>query len=157
VGPAVLHHVNETMHRAYPERFTVSPWMTAVVEAGLTHVLPTATSPGTGADGHLGAEAAQLLRRTRAEHSGLAADAPDSAEELLARIQDALAEEIGAMLAEGVVAGPEDVDLCMVLGANYPFHLGGITPYLDRVGAAERVLGHRFHPHRPADRTEDPS
>ncbi|MEX5303778.1 3-hydroxyacyl-CoA dehydrogenase NAD-binding domain-containing protein [Kocuria sabuli] len=145
VGPAVLHHVGGTMHRAYPGRFARSPWMDAVVEAGLTHVLPTERSPETGADGYLAAEAARLLERTRAEHPGLAAHAPAGAEELLVRIQDALAEEIGAMLQEGVVAGPEDVDLCMVLGANYPFHLGGITPYLDRVGAAERVLGHRFH------------
>ena len=28
------------------------------------------------------------------------------------------------------------MDLCLVLGANYPFHLGGITPYLDRTGAS---------------------
>ncbi|KLU09685.1 3-hydroxyacyl-CoA dehydrogenase NAD-binding domain-containing protein [Kocuria sp. SM24M-10] len=145
VGPAVLHHVGGTMQRAYPERFARSPWMDAVVEAGLTHVLPTERAPETGADGYLAAEAARLLERTRAEHPELAAHAPASAEELLARIQDALAEEIGAMLAEGVVAGPEDVDLCMILGANYPFHLGGITPYLDRTGAAARVLGRRFH------------
>ena len=32
------------------------------------------------------------------------------------------------MLAEGVVAAPMDVDLCLVLGAGWPFHLGGITP-----------------------------
>lgn len=99
VGPAVLHHVDETMHRAYPERFARSPWMDAVVGAGLTHVLPTEQAPGTGADGYLAADAARLLERTRAEHP---ADAPVPAEELLVRVQDALAEEIGAMLAEGV-------------------------------------------------------
>lgn len=140
VGPAVLHHVNATMHEAYPERFARSPWMDAVVEAGLQHVLPTREEPATGADGYLAAPAAELLERTRDPRRA----APATAEELLARVQDALAEEIGTMLAEGVVAGPEDVDLCMVLGANYPFHLGGITPYLDRTGAAERVLGRRF-------------
>ena len=59
--------------------------------------------------------------------------------------QDALAEEIGLMLNEGVVAGPEDIDLCMILGAGWPMHLGGITPYLDRVGASERVNGKKFH------------
>lgn len=146
VGPAVQHHVSGTMHAAHPDRFALSPWMDAVVEAGLTHVLPTEADPGTGADGYLSAEAAALLERTRAEHPELDHDAPDSAGQLLTRIQDALAEEVGAMLAEGVVAGPEDVDLCLLLGANYPFHLGGITPYLDRTGAAERVLGRRFHP-----------
>ena len=52
------------------------------------------------------------------------------------------------MLDEGVVAGPEDIDLCMILGAGWPMHLGGITPYLDRVGASERVNGRKFHPQR---------
>ena len=65
---------------------------------------------------------------------------------MLRRTQDALAEEIGLMLAEGVVAGPEDIDLCMILGAGWPMFLGGITPYLDRVGASERVNGKRFLP-----------
>ena len=50
------------------------------------------------------------------------------------------------MLDEGVVAGPEDIDLCMILGAGWPMFLGGITPYLDRVGASERVNGKRFLP-----------
>ncbi|NUS36046.1 MAG: 3-hydroxyacyl-CoA dehydrogenase, partial [Pseudarthrobacter sp.] len=63
---------------------------------------------------------------------------------VLRRVQDALAEEIGLMLDEGVVAGPEDIDLCMILGAGWPLFLGGITPYLDRTGASERVNGRRF-------------
>ena len=45
------------------------------------------------------------------------------------------------MLDEGVVAAPEDIDLCMILGAGWPFHLGGITPYLDRAGIAAKVNG----------------
>ena len=38
----------------------------------------------------------------------------------------------------------QDIDLCMLLGAGWPFWLGGITPYLDRSGASERVTGRRF-------------
>jgi hypothetical protein len=34
----------------------------------------------------------------------------------------------------------------MLLGAGWPFHLGGITPYLDRTGISERVTGQRFLP-----------
>jgi len=34
----------------------------------------------------------------------------------------------------------------MLLGAGWPFHLGGITPYLDREGVSERVTGQRFLP-----------
>lgn len=70
---------------------------------------------------------------------------PSTAEEVLRRTQDALTDEIGRMLDEGVVAAPEDIDLCMIMGAGWPMHLGGITPYLDRVGASERVLGKTFH------------
>ena len=58
----------------------------------------------------------------------------------------ALAEESRIMLDEGVVAEPQDIDLCMLLGAGWPFHLGGILPYLDRTGVSERVTGRRFLP-----------
>jgi dTDP-4-dehydrorhamnose 3,5-epimerase len=42
-------------------------------------------------------------------------------------------------------ASIHDVDLCMIMGAGWPFHLGGITPYLDRIGASEKVFGKTFH------------
>ena len=58
----------------------------------------------------------------------------------------ALAEEAQLMLDEEVVAEPHDLDLCMILGAGWPFWLGGITPYLDRAGHAEQVNGKRFLP-----------
>jgi hypothetical protein len=45
-----------------------------------------------------------------------------------------------------VVAEAQDIDLCLILGAGWPFHLGGITPYLDRTGTSERVTGRRFLP-----------
>jgi len=49
------------------------------------------------------------------------------------------------MLDDGLVAAPEDIDLCMILGAGWPFHLGGITPYLDQLGISIRVTGRDFH------------
>ena len=48
------------------------------------------------------------------------------------------------MLDEGVVAEAADIDLCMILGAGWPFHLGGITPYLDRAGVSQSVTGRTF-------------
>jgi hypothetical protein len=50
------------------------------------------------------------------------------------------------MLDEGVVAAAQDIDLCMILGAGWPFYLGGVTPFLDRTGVSERVNGARFLP-----------
>jgi hypothetical protein len=70
---------------------------------------------------------------------------PMSAEELNKRVEDGLADEIARMLREKVVGFPEDIDLCMILGAGWPFQMGGITPYLDRVGASERVNKKAFH------------
>ena len=48
------------------------------------------------------------------------------------------------MLDEGVVAEPQDVDLCLITGGGWPFHLGGITPYLDAHGISTRVTGKPF-------------
>ena len=48
------------------------------------------------------------------------------------------------MLDEGVVAEAQDIDLCLILGAGWPFWLGGITPYLDREGVSQRVNGKPF-------------
>ena len=73
-------------------------------------------------------------------------DSVSTAEQIRERAVAALAEEISIMLADQVVAAPADIDLCMLLGAGWPFHDGGITPYLDRTGIAERVTGRRFLP-----------
>ena len=63
-----------------------------------------------------------------------------------ARAVGALAQEIRPMLDEGVVAAVQDIDLCMLLGAGWPFWLGGISAYLDRSGVSEKVTGERFLP-----------
>jgi hypothetical protein len=47
------------------------------------------------------------------------------------------------MLDEGVVAHAQEIDLCMITGAGWPYHMGGLTPYLDRSGLSERVTGER--------------
>jgi hypothetical protein len=44
-----------------------------------------------------------------------------------------------------VVPAVEDIDLCLILGAGWPFIDGGASPYLDREGASERVFGDTFH------------
>ena len=70
---------------------------------------------------------------------------PSTSEQVRARALKALAEEARMMLDEGVVATPAEIDLCMLLGAGWPMHLGGILPYLDREGISESVTGKRFH------------
>jgi 3-hydroxyacyl-CoA dehydrogenase/enoyl-CoA hydratase/carnithine racemase len=67
---------------------------------------------------------------------------PRSVEELTDAVLAALADEIGHLLDAGVVAAAADVDTCLLLGAGFPFWLGGITKHLDQRGVSQRVLGH---------------
>jgi 3-hydroxyacyl-CoA dehydrogenase/enoyl-CoA hydratase/carnithine racemase len=127
VGPAVALHVAETLNTAFPDRYHVSDRLRRFVASGR----PGVYAPDLSID----PEAAELF-------SG--GDRPSTEEEVRQRAVEALAQEIGLMLDEGVVSAPEDIDLCMILGAGWPFHLGGITPYLDRTGVSEKAGGRRF-------------
>ncbi|MEV0039617.1 3-hydroxyacyl-CoA dehydrogenase NAD-binding domain-containing protein [Streptomyces sp. NPDC050804] len=130
VGPAIGLHVSETLHRAFPGRFTVSENLAAVVKAGKRGFYVY----DSGAP-ELDPEVAALLKQ---------GDTVLTEEQTRERVLDAVAQEIGLMLAEGVVAEAQDIDLCLITGAGWPFHLGGITPYLDREGVSERVNGKPF-------------
>jgi 3-hydroxyacyl-CoA dehydrogenase/enoyl-CoA hydratase/carnithine racemase len=57
---------------------------------------------------------------------------------------EAIADEIRHLLDEGVVVAAADVDACLILGAGYPFFLGGITKHLDQTGISERVTGSKL-------------
>jgi 3-hydroxyacyl-CoA dehydrogenase/enoyl-CoA hydratase/carnithine racemase len=66
---------------------------------------------------------------------------PLSRAELLSNALEALADEIQHLLDEDVVSEAKDVDTALLLGAGWPFWLGGITKYLDQVGISERMFG----------------
>jgi 3-hydroxyacyl-CoA dehydrogenase/enoyl-CoA hydratase/carnithine racemase len=68
-------------------------------------------------------------------------DARRTIDEIRADVLEAVADEIRHMLEEGVVGAAADVDACLILGAGYPFFLGGITKHLDQTGVSERVVG----------------
>jgi 3-hydroxyacyl-CoA dehydrogenase/enoyl-CoA hydratase/carnithine racemase len=130
VGPGVALHVAETMHEAYPDRFYVSDNLAKLVAAGKSGVyLWEGSTPKVDPE---------VLELFAQGHSPVAED------DVRRRALDALAEEIHLMLEEGVVEDVRDIDLAMLLGAGWPFHLGGVTPYLDRTGVSERVNGTRF-------------
>jgi hypothetical protein len=73
--------------------------------------------------------------------------APSTVDEIHERVLAALADEVARLLDDGVVASVQEVDACMILGAGYPFFLGGITRHLDDTGISERVLGRRLSEH----------
>ena len=134
VGLPVALHTSETLHEAFPDRFAVSANLARLVQAGKTAVYTwvdgaPAIDPEVAALFSLPAEPVVLSR-----------------EQVRQRVLDGLAEEVGLMLADGVVAEPEDIDLAMITGAGFPFCNGGLVPLLDRTGASERATGRRFLP-----------
>ena len=66
---------------------------------------------------------------------------PRSVEQLTHAVLEALADEVRHLLDEGVVPTAADVDTCLLLGAGFPFWLGGITKHLDQTGVSQRVVG----------------
>jgi 3-hydroxyacyl-CoA dehydrogenase/enoyl-CoA hydratase/carnithine racemase len=131
VGLKVGAHVLDTHHAAFPDRFFESANLHKLAELG--HIFERdAKGKIKGYD-------------PKAVAIVAGGTSPMTGEELRTRIEDGLADEIHRMLDEKVVSAPEDIDLCLILGAGYPFQMGGVTPYLDRVGASERVFQDTFH------------
>jgi 3-hydroxyacyl-CoA dehydrogenase/enoyl-CoA hydratase/carnithine racemase len=71
-------------------------------------------------------------------------DAPRTREQIVEDVLEAVADEIHLLLDEGVAAEAADVDTGLLLGAGWPFFLGGITKHLDQIGMSERLFGHTF-------------
>jgi 3-hydroxyacyl-CoA dehydrogenase len=68
-------------------------------------------------------------------------DAPWTREQVVENVLEAVADEIHRLLEEGVVDEAADVDHGLLLGAGWPFFLGGITMHLDQTGVSERLFG----------------
>ena len=94
VGPAVALHVTETLHAAFGDRYPVSTNLQALVaarKAGIYDFTPEGKP--------------YVSEETRALMT--VGDSPSTAEQLRARVEDALAEEIGLMLRRGRGGGPD--------------------------------------------------
>ncbi len=131
VGLKVGAHVLDTHHAAFPDRFFESENLHKLAELG--HIFER------DAKGKIKGIDKKALAIVKGGKS------PMTAAELQVRIEDGLADEIHRMLDDNVVAAVEDIDLCLILGAGYPFQMGGATPYLDRSGASQRAFGDTFH------------
>lgn len=133
VGWKVAAHVQDTMASAFPERFYANENFHALAE--LAEVV----------EKDKGGRVTGFTKAAEKVLKGQTGRSPASAATILARVQDGLAEEMHVMLDEGVVPEVEDIDLCLILGAGWPFIDGGASPYLDREGASERAFGDTFH------------
>ena len=133
VGPGVALHVAETLHESLGDRYRISPTMQNFVQSGVRAFYSKD-------------EKGALIPNPLAVAQLVQGNSPSTREEVQLRALKALAWEAKAMLDEGVVSTPAEIDLCMLLGCGWPLHLGGILPFLDREGISESVNGVRFHP-----------
>jgi len=133
VGPAVALHVSETLHDTLGPRFTVSENMKSIVAAGVRTF-------------YIKNDAGKVVPNPEAFALMKQGSSPSTADQVRVRALTAIAEEARMMLDEEVVATPQEIDLCMMMGAGWPLHTGGILPYLDESGISEAATGRRFHP-----------
>jgi 3-hydroxyacyl-CoA dehydrogenase/enoyl-CoA hydratase/carnithine racemase len=131
VGPGVALHVSETLHENLGPRYRISPTMQNFVRDGIKAF-------------YLKDENGVLVVNPQAQALVVQGDHPSTAEEVRVRALSALAQESRAMLDEGVVSTPQEIDICMLMGCGWPMHLGGILPYLDREGISVAATGKRF-------------
>ena len=134
VGPAIALHNNETLAKAFPDRFYVSENLRRVVAAKkpAIYIWPEG-KPVVDPE-------VEALFEKPADPVVL------TVEQVRERVLSVLAEEARLMLDEGVVQAPMDLDLAMITGAGFQFWNGGLTPLLDREGISEKVTGKRFLP-----------
>lgn len=140
VGPAVGLHVLTSLREDLGDRFPRSPGLEKLVADGTRVVLD---APAKGLPKPVNPAIQAVFDEAREIEP---AASPLDETGVLDAVLTALTVEVGHMLDEGVVATPQQIDLCMILGAGWGFHLGGITPYLDRTGYSEKVLGRRLLP-----------
>jgi 3-hydroxyacyl-CoA dehydrogenase len=128
VGLPVAYHVTETLNQAFgPERFPLNANLKKLVEAR-----KTAFYLKDGKLKQIDPEVQKLWVAT-----GKKDFHPEAIQE---RVLNNLARETDLILQENVVASSRDVDLAMILGAGWPFFMGGLTMYLDLVGITPKVL-----------------
>ena len=128
VGPAVAAHVQETLNRAFgPQSFPINDNLKRMVEAKI---------PGI----YVGEPPNRQVNPALKDLWQKKGDKEFRKEEIIERVLTDLTREIDLIMQEGVVADTRDVDLAMIMGAGWPFFMGGVTMYLDMAGYTPKVL-----------------
>jgi 3-hydroxyacyl-CoA dehydrogenase/enoyl-CoA hydratase/carnithine racemase len=127
VGPAVAFHVTETLNRAFgSERFPLNSNFKKLAESKKPGIYTT-----DGKKKKVDPQVEKLwVRGERELH----------ADEIRQRVLGNLARETDMILNEKVVRSSRDVDLAMIMGAGWPFFMGGLTMFLDLAGITPKVL-----------------
>ncbi|MEX0659296.1 MAG: 3-hydroxyacyl-CoA dehydrogenase NAD-binding domain-containing protein [Egibacteraceae bacterium] len=131
VGLKVAFHTAETLHDAYPERFPIDASFRRLAELDVDGIYDWSK-------GRVPHDAVRDAVVVDADVEKLTGEA------IRQRAVEALADEVKIMLDEGVVADARDIDTGLLLGAGWPFFMGGICLYLDQTGLSDKLFGQRL-------------
>ena len=126
VGIKVAFHTAETLHAAYPERFPIDDTFAKLAELDVPGIYDWST-------GEVYGEVAAIVPPAQGEKL--------TPEQIRSAAIEATADEAKIMLDEGVVADGRDIDTGLLLGAGWPFFMGGICKYADETGLSEKLFG----------------
>ena len=126
VGIKVAFHTAETLHAAYPDRFPIDETFAKLADVDVPGIYDWST-------GEVYAEVAAILPPAQGEKL--------TPEQIRSAAIEATADEARIMLEEGVVADGRDIDTGLLLGAGWPFFMGGICKYADSTGLSEKLFG----------------
>lgn len=128
VGLAVNAHVARVLHEAFPDRFPLDDNVQMLAELDL---------PGIYDWNQGGEPYPEIQKRWQVPSDAQ----PLSGEEIRQQALEAAADEAKHMLDDGAVADARDLDTGVLLGAGFPFFLGGICKHLDQTGVSEKLFG----------------
>jgi 3-hydroxyacyl-CoA dehydrogenase/enoyl-CoA hydratase/carnithine racemase len=128
VGIKVAYHTAETLNAAFPDRFTLDENFTKLAESDLPGIYDWSNG------GEVFAEIREMIEVD-------AGAEPLTAEQIQQAALEAAADEARRMVDDGAVADARDIDTGMLLGAGFPFFMGGVCKHLDQVGVSDKVVG----------------
>jgi 3-hydroxyacyl-CoA dehydrogenase/enoyl-CoA hydratase/3-hydroxybutyryl-CoA epimerase len=133
VGLDVAHKVGAVLVQAFPERMAPSPFLDKLVAAGRL-----GRKNGRGFYRHRGRE--RTHDRSVRGVLGLPPARRTRSLDLLAeRMVLAMINEGARCVEEGIVSGPDQVDLGLVFGAGFPPFRGGVLRHADALGVPRVV------------------
>ncbi len=151
VGLDTALFAGKVLCQAFPDRFTASPIVPALVAAGRL-----GQKSGRGFFLHVGKKRPQTDPEVMALLKPFRSEKPVQLkpDQIIHRLFLPMLVEASRVLEEGLVRHPRDVDIGMVFGTGFPPFRGGLLHWADSLGAAKVVeflkplepLGKRVHP-----------
>ncbi len=128
VGLKVAYHTAQTLHDEWPDRFPLDDNFARIAELDVDGIYDWSQG--------------------RVPHDEIASAVevddgvePLTADQIRQKAVEATLDEAKVMLDDGVVADPRDIDTGLLLGAGWPFFMGGICKYADETGLSEKHFG----------------